>query len=732
MKNQKNENTNQSPHTHDLMNLPRSKGLSNPNLSHMNNMERIQNLNPNQFMGSRHNESPSIFQNHREDMSLYGKQMDYSQLHHSRNLKTNMGLSSFLGNSENLLNRKVNNSVLSYEANDTLLKNQKSIQNGSTYNFLNQQLTGSQLYMNPNQSFLNYNHPSKPAETPKMMNPLSTMSNQNDPKFFFGNSQYTQHQAQKSGFNFGLKTMENLRSHKNSRNYELSLAQDGDSLADKGQLSIKSFGNGSQANLNEYQKKFKREFGDDIYAYIKQCIKKANSELEAEKRDQTDLQNLTISQHVLKQTPSFEKSKEIKPSRVPPDFNGNFQESQVPQKKLVKLKIDFEPLGTRISGSDYPEMKKEVMMAIQKIGDKYAHVMNLELQIKDMIIPREFHQNSKFDLQPNLGKNSTVYRGLSSKLLPSVVSDNFTQKADMSHKTEFKATIVERVSGKEKNESLQILKNELFNVLENSFDDKIIEIKKKKIQNQIVESTYLILKNLNCSSEKEYYKENFFNFFNLQLNIDPVKINSFSLKMKIRIACLLFCKYVNRNKILSFFEDFYEFVDISDLDSAMKSIRNSEDDCDNLLSNEKDLWDLFYFRNFAEYQKEQTSQDIFSKKGVFLLRKLLILFIMLMDLCKSFLNLKTGEEIFKTHISLDVHRQNHQNSGRLSNPERRQIQLQNHWNLWNPASAFLLPRFQLCTYLDRYRLAICECEASLRYKPYFPSLGTHQLSRLGG
>ena len=550
MKNQKNENTNQSPHTHDLMNLPRSKGLSNPNLSHMNNMERIQNLNPNQFMGSRHNESPSIFQNHREDMSLYGKQMDYSQLHHSRNLKTNMGLSSFLGNSENLLNRKVNNSVLSYEANDTLLKNQKSIQNGSTYNFLNQQLTGSQLYMNPNQSFLNYNHPSKPAETPKMMNPLSTMSNQNDPKFFFGNSQYTQHQAQKSGFNFGLKTMENLRSHKNSRNYELSLAQDGDSLADKGQLSIKSFGNGSQANLNEYQKKFKREFGDDIYAYIKQCIKKANSELEAEKRDQTDLQNLTISQHVLKQTPSFEKSKEIKPSRVPPDFNGNFQESQVPQKKLVKLKIDFEPLGTRISGSDYPEMKKEVMMAIQKIGDKYAHVMNLELQIKDMIIPREFHQNSKFDLQPNLGKNSTVYRGLSSKLLPSVVSDNFTQKADMSHKTEFKATIVERVSGKEKNESLQILKNELFNVLENSFDDKIIEIKKKKIQNQIVESTYLILKNLNCSSEKEYYKENFFNFFNLQLNIDPVKINSFSLKMKIRIACLLFCKYVNRNNCL--------------------------------------------------------------------------------------------------------------------------------------------------------------------------------------
>ena len=189
-------------------------------------------------MGSRHNESPSIFQNHREDMSLYGKQMDYSQLHHSRNLKTNMGLSSFLGNSENLLNRKVNNSVLSYEANDTLLKNQKSIQNGSTYNFLNQQLTGSQLYMNPNQSFLNYNHPSKPAETPKMMNPLSTMSNQNDPKFFFGNSQYTQHQAQKSGFNFGLKTMENLRSHKTSRNCELSLAQDGDSLADKGQLSL--------------------------------------------------------------------------------------------------------------------------------------------------------------------------------------------------------------------------------------------------------------------------------------------------------------------------------------------------------------------------------------------------------------------------------------------------------------------------------------------------------------
>ena len=277
---------------------------------------------------------------------------------------------------------------------------------------------------------------------------------------------------------------------------------------------------------------------------------------------------------------------------------------------------------------------------------------------------------SKITFEPNRSEfgnvsTSNLFKGDTSRL-ENLTNALGTQKLNPTTFPEVEnslvpmTTIAEKVTGKDKDESLNILKNELFNVLENSFDDKITEEKKLMIRTQIIESTFLILKNLNCSSEKEYYKENFFNFFNLQLNIDPVKINSFSLKIMIRIACLLFCKYVNRTKILSFFEDFYEFVDIIDLDSAMASLNNNEQEADKLVSYEKDLWDLFYFRNFNEMGGDNTPQNMFSKKGVFLLRKLLILFIMLMDLCKSFLNLKTGEDLFKSNISEEVHKANHQ------------------------------------------------------------------------
>lgn len=687
MKNRKNENSKSCQRPQDMVNFNKTRNNSIPSLSPLSNFDRIQNMitgiNQNSLLPSQHNVSPSISHTIREDRSFYGKVMDYPGINPSmQNLPNNVGLSQMMGYQDHDMNRKVNNSLLSYEQNDSILKSQKySIQNGSsTFNFMNTPNLGGSHYLNPTQNFGAHGQPARPKDKVSIsMNPLSTYSNGESGRFFFGNGppQNNPNQAQNSTNNLSVSNLLNAPSHRGSKNYELSIAQDRESLADKVKLSMQSFGlGGPPAQAKDFKQKFKNEFGDDIYSYIKECIKRANMEIENEKKEK-DQTSLTISHNpVHRETPSFGKMQEIQPSKPTPEFGENLEVPAQAEKKSIKLKIDFEPLGNRISPNEYPQIKQEVMKSIQKIGEKYAHVLNLELQIKDMIIPRQLTnpsldagQIAPVNVAPLLEPNQSNFSKLtSSNLFPASLSGAgvFLSKQGGSAKNKLmrpkvkEHTIAEKVTGKDKHESLGILKEELFNVLENSFDEKIDTTKKERIQQQIVESTFLILKNLNCSSEKEYYKENFFNFFNLQLTIDPVKINSFSLKMKIRIACLLFCKYVNRTKILSFFEDFYDFVDISDLESALRSIRNEETQTDPLARDEKDLWDLFYFRNFTESSREKSPQDLFSRRGIFLLRKLLILFIMLMDLCKSFLNLKTGEEIFKTRLSFDVHKNNHQ------------------------------------------------------------------------
>ena len=668
MKNLKNENSKSCQRPQDMVNFANTRNNSIPSLSPLSNFERLPNritsINQNSILPSKHNVSPSICHTIREDRSFYGKVMDYSGLNPSmQNLPNNVALSQMMGYADQDLNRKVNNSLLSYEQNDSILKSQKySIQNGSsTFNFMNAPNLGGGHYLNPSQNFPAHGQPRAKDKISLSMNPLSTYSNNDSGRFFFGNGPPPGNGGanQNSTNNLSVTNLLNPPSHRGSKNYELSIAQDRESLADKAKLSMQSFGLGRQAgNMEDFKKKFKSEFGDDIYSYIKQCIKQANLEIENEKKDkQRDPGSLTISHNpVHRETPSFGKMQEVAPSRPTPEFAEHAEPSG---KKCIKLKIDFEPLGNRVSPGEYPQIKQEVMKSIQKIGEKYAHVLSLELQIKDMIIPRQAPNASVRAplLEPNEGDLS---KG-SSRLLGASLSGAGVFSSRQGGSTRAKEhTIAEKVTGKNRSESLGILKEELFNVLENSFDEKIGGDKKEKIQQQIIESTFLILKNLNCSSEKEYYKENFFNFFNLQLTIDPVKINSFSLKMKIRIACLLFCKYVNRSKILSFFEDFYDCVDIGDLDSAMRSIRGEEPLPTRPARGEKDLWDLFYFRNFSESSRGKSPQELFSRKGVLLLRKLLILFIMLMDLCKSFLNLKTGEEIFKTRLSFDVHKGNHQ------------------------------------------------------------------------
>lgn len=303
---------------------------------------------------------------------------------------------------------------------------------------------------------------------------------------------------------------------------------------------------GTHLQDNAVQTQIPKEFSGDLYGYIKQCIKRANQELDQEKAQETDIaqMDMGVGDLVKRHMPEEEKDSE-----------------REEEERTVRLKIDFEPMGDYISQMQYPELKREVLDAVKRISEKYAGQVNLEVQIKDLIPQTQVFSEKSGDLNKMTWVPNPDYPERSQT--PAILEPEIEEGP----------SVAERIIGKNKEESCLILREELFNILENSFDKKVTLEKKENVREQIVKATYIILKNLNCSSEKEYYKENFFNFFNLQLALDPRRVRSFSLKMKIRIACLLFCKYVNRSKTNIYFEEFYPFVNISDLESAKKSIQ---------------------------------------------------------------------------------------------------------------------------------------------------------------
>lgn len=305
---------------------------------------------------------------------------------------------------------------------------------------------------------------------------------------------------------------------------------------------------GTHLQDNAVQTQIPKEFSGDLYGYIKQCIKRANQELDQEKVQETDIAQIDMGLGL----------GNLARRELPEENNDSEQDEE---ERTVRLKIDFEPMGDYISQTQYPELKREVLDAVKRISEKYAGQVNLEIQIKDLIPQTQvFSENSADPNRMSWVPNPDYpERSQAPAILETEIEEG--------------PSVAERIIGKNKDESCLILREELFNILENSFDKKVTLEKKENVREQIVKATYIILKNLNCSSEKEYYKENFFNFFNLQLALDPRRVRSFSLKMKIRIACLLFCKYVNRSKTNVYFEEFYPFVNISDLESAKKSIQ---------------------------------------------------------------------------------------------------------------------------------------------------------------
>ena len=117
------------------------------------------------------------------------------------------------------------------------------------------------------------------------------------------------------------------------------------------------------------------------------------------------------------------------------------------------------------------------------------------------------------------------------------------------------------------NESLidnkPITQQSLFqNIISNSFLKRNGSL--KSFSNQVKESYDEIIEMLKSEDEVEYTIENILTLINLQLSINPQKFNQLSSNIKLKLICLLFAKFVNKEQIAFICKDFYSYLDIDE------------------------------------------------------------------------------------------------------------------------------------------------------------------------
>lgn len=229
------------------------------------------------------------------------------------------------------------------------------------------------------------------------------------------------------------------------RGYDVSVNYDTESglgrpIGDKSFKDLSHFG--THINENTVQSQIPKEFSGDLYGYIKQCIKRANQELEQEKSKGTEIAKLDMGHLAL-----FKGHRALSKK----------QEDQDGQEKTVKLKIDFEPMGEYVTQNQYPKLKKEVLDAVEKISQKYSGKVNLEIQIKDLIPQSQINNDENRKITEKKWSEECI------KIEGSEIKSEMVGQV----------SVAERIIGRSKDESFEILREELYNILKNSFDKKV-------------------------------------------------------------------------------------------------------------------------------------------------------------------------------------------------------------------------------------------------------------------
>ena len=150
-----------------------------------------------------------------------------------------------------------------------------------------------------------------------------------------------------------------------------------------------------------------------------------------------------------------------------------------------------------------------------------------------------------------------------------------------------------------------------------------------------------------------YHQNNIITLINLQVPLCNDKFQSLSKRIKLRVICMLFAKYVNRKSLAGLCEDFMTEMDIADHDQVRRHVFDQEsglgalDASSDAFSNQQ-IAAFFFQKN----QAAKTRISFNTYKAVYFLKKCLIYVLTLMNLVNQFLELKIRGQDLESEANL--------------------------------------------------------------------------------
>lgn len=201
--------------------------------------------------------------------------------------------------------------------------------------------------------------------------------------------------------------------------------------------------------------------------------------------------------------------------------------------------------------------------------------------------------------------------------------------------------------------SLIQLRQNMFNVLKNSFfASQNKEQNHGNLKEKIVNLMFSGLNKMKYFSKSFDKSQHLLNIINLQPSLEKESLTFPNQKMRVRSFCLILCKYVNRSRLVSTFEPFWPEISFDSIKSVKKYIESGPGETKGEGDEHGErISDFFYF------QDERLVGNL-GCRMMKVLKKLLVFFVMLMDVFKCYLNFKIKKPIFLTQIDPETHQKN--------------------------------------------------------------------------
>ena len=199
------------------------------------------------------------------------------------------------------------------------------------------------------------------------------------------------------------------------------------------------------------------------------------------------------------------------------------------KRESIKFRIGF--LGTPHNRDDINIAKESLRIILKEFLGKYKNSVKLSVTN----FSKGFPETNK------------------SKTIPNGISRNSSEKMQISAKVERMKNIPEMVSIHE-----PVMKNIVNNSFLRNTDSKNMYV------NQLRDSVTSVIKQLFQNNPISYNRENIITLLNLQVPLNKELFQKMNLKVKIRVMCMVFTKFVNSKTISQICDNLFDEIDFQD------------------------------------------------------------------------------------------------------------------------------------------------------------------------